>query len=262
MTPPASGAAEAEVPGLPADTARRAVDELAGISGLIAGITIRTADGGRGRADDFGLATGGAAWEVTERYEALAHDLDLSSASVCRQVHGTAYERAGFAPDRGVWIAGAADGFVGRAAGRLFVVTVADCVPVYVVDPDSRAFALLHAGWRGAAAGILGRAVRTLAEEYDARTHDLHVHLGPAICGPCYEVGPEVPAAFGVEVTGTSQFDVRAALADEARRLGVHEDRITLSTLCTRCPPGSLLHSHRGGGPRAGRMAGYLGWEP
>jgi hypothetical protein len=241
--------------------ARLAIRELADVPGLTTGITIRTADGGRGTRDDFGLATGGTAWEVTERYEELAADVGLASASVCRQVHGTVLARAGFAPDQGVWIAGAADGFVGRAEGRLFAVTVADCVPVYVVDPDSRAFALLHAGWRGAAAGILTHAVRTLGQRCDVRLDDLLVHLGAAICGPCYQVGPEVPAAFGRAVAGKSRFDVRAALAEEAESLGVPADQITISSLCTRCPPGHLLHSHRGGGERAGRMAAYLGWE-
>lgn len=258
MIPPSSSAV---ADGSPPGTPRLAIEELAGVPGLSAGITTRSAGGGRGLGDDFGLATGGSAWEVTERYARLAADLGLASASVCRQVHGTELVQAGFAPDEGVWIAGAADGFVGRAAGRLFAVTVADCIPVYVVDLDTRAFALLHAGWRGAGAGILAHAIRILGERYGTHAADLRVHLGPAICGGCYEVGPEVPAAFGLETTAKSRFDLRGALAEDARRLGVPADHLTVSKLCTRCSPGELFHSHRGGGERAGRMAAYAGWE-
>src|SRR5690606_18360795 len=92
----------------------------------------------------------------------------------------------------------AIDGHATRAPGLLLAVSVADCVPVSLVDPERRAVALLHAGWRGAAAGILERGLEVLAERLLARPEDLHVHLGPAICGGCYEVGPEVHRALGL----------------------------------------------------------------
>lgn len=238
------------------------VEAFADLPDLGAGITVRAAEGvgGRGGADDFGLSTGGTLWQVAERYDALAAGLGFGSASVCRQVHGTEIVEAGLAPPQGLWIPGAADGFAGAAPpGRLLGVTVADCVPIYLVHPRSRAIALLHAGWRGAAAGILGRAIELLRKRHGAPAAELRLHLGPAICGDCYEVGPEVPRAFGREGEGKVTLDVGAELLREARTVGVSPARTSRSPLCTRCD-GDWLHSHRGGGPRAGRMAAWLGW--
>lgn len=235
---------------------------LEDVPGLVAGITLRGSD--RGGPDDFGLATGGSSWKVAERYAGLAAGLGFPSAAVGRQVHGATIVPAEQAPAAGLWIAGEADGFVGVAAGRLFVVTVADCVPVYLVDPESRAFALLHAGWRGAAAGILGIALDRLSREHGRPPGAFRMHLGPAICGDCYEVGPEVPRAFGREPAadpgGRSTFDLRAELTQRALSRGVESSRITVSALCTRCDQ-DRLHSHRGAADRGGRMAAYLGWN-
>ncbi len=235
---------------------------LADVPGLAVGITARAPDEERGGPADFGLSTGGSAWAVAARYEALAAGLGFRAASVCRQVHGTRLVAAGDAPSDGLWIPGEADGFVGcggEGPARLYAVTVADCAPVYLVDPDTRAFALLHAGWRGAAAGILGRALERIHDTHGRPASAFRVHIGPAICGDCYEVGPEVPRAFGRSVDGTTTIDIGAELAKQARALGVAPGKISRSGLCSRCD-GRQLYSHRGGGERAGRMAAWLGW--
>jgi len=257
-------AAKADTPdsaaGLP--ILRAAALETA-VPGLVAGITARLPGGGRGQADDFGLSTGGSSWSVAERYEALARGLGLGSASVCRQVHGTGLVAVEDAPPAGVWIPGEADGFFGATPRRLFAVTVADCVPVYLVEPETRAFALLHAGWRGAAAGILERTLEALRTAHGLPASAFRLHLGPAICGDCYEVGPEVPRAFGRAVEGDEErttLDVGGELIARALEAGVGRE-ISRSRLCTRCDD-DRLHSHRGAGARAGRMAAYVGWIP
>ena len=88
----------------------------------------------------------------------------------------------------------------------------------------------------------------------------VRVHLGPAICGACYEVGPEVLGAFGKAQKGRGQLDLRGWLRGQAIDCGVREDRITVSTWCTRCGA-EWLHSHRGSAGTAGRMAAFLGWR-
>ena len=76
--------------------------------------------------------------------------------------------------------------------GVLLTVTIADCVPVFIADPVRRAVGLFHAGWRGTAAGVFESGMATLGEAFGSTPGDITVHLGPAICGECYEVGPEV----------------------------------------------------------------------
>lgn len=169
---------------------------------------------------------------------------------------------------------GRADGLLRRAGSsgpRLLTVSVADCVPVYLAWPGG--YALLHAGWRGVAAGILEAAF----ERIGAPPRTVRAHLGPAIGGCCYEVGPEVEAALfgGVEGRENARAagalverggprraaDLRRALRLRAEALGAAPGGVTLSTLCTACDP--RLHSfRRAGGAGARRlMLAFLG-EP
>ncbi len=155
---------------------------------------------------------------------------------------------------------GAADGHATADPGVLLAVTVADCVPVYLLDADARAVALLHAGWRGTAAGILPRGIALLGRRWGADPGRLLVHLGPAICGACYEVGPEVFRALGEEVPpDAAPVDVRGVLARQANAAGVPPESITVSELCTLCGDGNLF-SHRGG--RSERQVAVLGIRP
>jgi copper oxidase (laccase) domain-containing protein len=116
---------------------------------------------------------------------------------------------------------------------------------------------MVHAGWRGAAAGILERTVTVMGERFGTAPDALALHLGPSICGTCYEVGPEVHEALGEPVpTEPTPVDLPANLARRARSLGIPEAEITRSTCCTLCGPADLF-SHRGGD--AGRQIGFLG---
>jgi copper oxidase (laccase) domain-containing protein len=108
----------------------------------------------------------------------------------------------------------------------------------------SGATALVHAGWRGTAAKILHAAV-DLFEAHGLSSRDLRLHLGPAICGACYEVGPDVYGQLtGRAVAVPTTVDLRAILADQARGAGVRI--ITVSRWCTRCD-NAVFYSHRAG---------------
>jgi len=228
--------------------------------GVVAGVTAVVAGHGAGSESDFGLTTGGAASAVTERYEELSRGLGLTSAAVARQVHGCVVAHLDCAPERGVHVQGEADGITTSGAGVLLVVTVADCVPVYLSGPGARALGLVHAGWRGTAAGAFEGAVRAMERRHGVVAEDLSVHLGPAICGPCYEVGPEVFRALGMVERGAGCLDLRDVLTDRALAAGVRPERLSRSPHCTRCGSAPLpLFSHRGQGSRAGRMAAFLG---
>ena len=157
-------------------------------------------------------------------------------------------------------VEGAADGHATADAGVLLAVTVADCVPIYLLDAGARAVALLHGGWRGIAAGILPLGMSLLGTKWGTDPGRLLVHLGPAICGACYEVGPEVFSALGVKVPSrAARVDVRGVLVQQARAAGVPPESITVSGLCTLCGDGNLF-SHRGG--RSERQVAFLGIRP
>jgi YfiH family protein len=238
----------------------------AAFPGLVAGITASSPrpdpdSGGthRGGPTDFGLSTGGAA--VEERYVALGRALDLPAVAVGRQVHGTRIAVLEGVAAPGLQVERETDGLVSPGPGRLLCATVADCVPVYLVAPATRSAALVHAGWRGAASGVVPAGVEALLGATGGGPGDLHAHLGPAICGDCYEVGGDVLGRFGRPSEERGRLDLRERIAEDLVGMGVPASRVTVSRWCTRCDA-ALLHSHRAGGPAAGRMAAFLGWRP
>lgn len=220
--------------------------------GLRAGVTAGS------RAGDLGMAVGRPPAEWAERLQSAAGALGGRGIAVPRQVHGRRVVEISGRP-RGVLVPGEADGLCTDEPGSFLAVTVADCVPVFVLDPEGGALALLHAGWRGTAAGVLEAGLSALEERYGSRRGALRLHLGPAICGSCYEVGAEVLRALGRDARGKVMLDLRAELEERARRAGVSAESVSRSAACTRCGADHFF-SHRGTGT-AKRMAAFLGWR-
>src|SRR5262249_49383159 len=88
-------------------------------------------------------------------------------------------------------VLGQGDALIDDTPGAVIAVKTADCVPVLLVDPERRAVAAIHAGWRGTAARIVESVAKAMSPV------DLHAAIGPSIGKCCYEVGPEVSAEFG-----------------------------------------------------------------
>ena len=213
---------------------------------------------------DYGVA-GVSPARVRERYAALADELGFGRVSVPSQIHGTRIREVPPGPSHAVGAsvapsvehAGPIDGQLTGVRGCLLAATAADCVPVSLWHPASGRIGLVHAGWRGTAAGILARALGDLREGADGADPDVRVHLGPAICGRCYEVDTPVLRAFGLP-GGRARLDLRGLLAAQALANGVRRKAISSSRHCTACGP-ARLHSHRASGGGPGRMAAFLG---
>lgn len=210
----------------------------------------------------FGLAAGittrGPSGAPADPWERLRTAVGPGFATVAfsHQVHGHRVYRHDGPGERLVALEGY-DGHITASAGVLLAVNVADCVPVYLSTRDGRAVGLLHAGWRGTAAGILERGVEYLSGVAGAPSGDIVMHCGISICGACYEVGPEVmTAVVGRGAGGPERLDLRAELARRARVLGVGE--VTVSPWCS-AHHGARFYSHRASGGRAGRMLAFLG---
>lgn len=225
---------------------------------LFAGIT-GTAPLGTRRSTrlDMALTRDPGSHLIIDRWGNVLGAAGFVGAVLARQVHESRIA-VHLDPVQGIHIeTDPADGHLTRQPGVLLAVTVADCVPVYLVDPDHHAIALLHAGWRGVAAGILAQGVELLRTQVAAVPGRLHLHLGPAICGRCYEVGPEVFAALGESVpVSPTPVDVRAVLVRQAAALGLTSENISVSEQCTLCGEGEFF-SHRRGDPE--RQVALLG---
>lgn len=222
-----------------------------------------TTRGAAAEPSDFALF-GSVADEPSarRRWAALASRVGVASAVHARQVHESVVRLHAAAPSAAATIpllAEPCDGHATVESDLVLAVTVADCVPVFMVAPSRRAIAVLHAGWRGAAAGVLEAGLASLAA-LGAEPRDVLLHLGPSICGRCYEVGPEVFTALGLPAPERPRpLDLRAVLAHRAVVAGISSEVISMSTHCTLCT-NSGLFSHRGGD--AQRQVGFLAVRP
>ncbi|CAN5263425.1 hypothetical protein BH23GEM2_BH23GEM2_22050 [soil metagenome] len=204
-------------------------------------------------AGTFGMSGGDPVAEVMQRWAGLQREIAGEGQRLVlgRQVHGTrVVEHAG--GWNGFLLGSEADGHVAAERGTGLAVTVADCVPVFIAH-HSGLVGLLHSGWRGTAARILDVAIAAFSR-VGKPPEELRVHLGPSICGRCYEVSADVRQQLtGMPANRAGHVDLRLLIAEHARAAGVRE--LTVSEFCTRCD-NDRFFSHRAGD--TGRQAAVI----
>jgi len=201
------------------------------------------------RAEGNLSSTQGDSSESGERArEALRARTGARRLARARQVHGS---------DVHVWTAESpredegelvGDGHVTAVPSLGLTVLTADCMPVAL--GSAGAVAMLHAGWRGLAGGVLEHGVEALEDAGGAGA--IVAILGPCAGACCYEVGPEVHEAFGLHPGAARNLDLRAIARERLVGAGVSE--IVDVRACTICD--ERFFSHRREGTRAGRQGG------
>lgn len=125
------------------------------------------------------------------------------------------------------------DGLITGHPNLALGITVADCAPVWIIDPKCKAVALVHSGKRGTDAGIVPKAIQMLQTKFESRVQDLIVTIGPCIRPPCYEV------------------DFARTIREQAAHAGVREIRD--EKICTACHP-EEYYSYRREKGKTGHM--------
>jgi YfiH family protein len=201
-------------------------------------IAFTTRSGGVSEGPYASLNLGARSDDLTERVEENRRRACAEVGAVAerltfnRQVHSSAVHQAK-AGERGV----EGDGLWTGEPGVPLLVLAADCVPIALVTTrGERRLAVLHAGWRGLAAGVVEEGVRALGPG------PLAAAIGPAIGSCCYEVGLEVSDHFDSDLTSAGKLDLGAAAERRLRAAGVSV--VERLDLCTACHP-ELLFSHR-----------------
>jgi YfiH family protein len=198
---------------------------------------------------NMALHTGGDPEEIIGNRQLFLADLGLSLDQLVAavQVHGTRVAMV----DSSMVGSGArtistaipaTDALITAEAGPVLAIFTADCLPIFLYDPATPAVGIVHAGWRGTLAGVAVRAVETMARRFRTRPEELWVTSGPAICGRCFKVSPEVAVEFAAiqpeSVSGNEpQFQVDLAEFNFflLERAGVQRRRMIRSELCTVC---------------------------
>lgn len=161
------------------------------------------------------------------------------------------------------------DALITREEDVPIVILVADCAPVLLVDPTKRVCAVVHAGWRGALAGIAGKALKVMEREWECEPSEVLAAIGPCLSLENLEVGEEVAAQVEpVEPSAVVRrgewnkphLDLRRLIVNDLWREGVAPKNIEVSPLCPK-ERSDLFFSHRGQNGRTGRFGLVAWWE-
>ena len=182
--------------------------------------------------------------------------------------------------------------------GLLLSIRIADCLPVLLVDPQRRVVAAVHAGWRGALARVIEKAVGDMRWAFGSDPQELIAALGPSIRACCYQVGEEVvqsfrgsfahagrffrplpkrphaatdrysilflssyPPGHAPEHIPAARLDLIAVAQDQLSSAGVKPAHVHVADFCTACRS-DLFFSHRKEGADTGRQAAVIGIRP
>ncbi len=158
------------------------------------------------------------------------------------------------------------DGLITNTPGAALVVFTADCTPILLHDPVTGAVGAVHAGWRGTAAGIAGKAVQAMAAAFGCDPKDIRAAIGPNIGACCFQTDSDVPQAmrdrFGeaaqssIRQAGNKYYvNLKALNALSLQQAGVTE--IDISADCTLCQP-QRYFSHRHLGAHRGSQGAII----
>ena len=136
------------------------------------------------------------------------------------------------------------DALISDAKSVLLGVKTADCVPILVGDTKTKAFAAIHAGWRGTVQSIARKAIKKMHENYGTSTKDLICAIGPAATCKNYEIGKDVIEAFRENFSNSEHLftptkenhaliDLHTANKEQLLSLGILPENIFIAPLCT-----------------------------
>ena len=212
---------------------------------------------------NFGSHTGDSAERIATNIGLVCRDLGIEPESLALgdQVHSTDIlhiTSGGTYP--GV------DGFITDTPGVYPCILTADCFPVLIFDPVKRAVAAVHAGWKGTAGNIAGKAVTLLNKTFGSLPANCIAFVGTGISAMAYEVGPEVAAVFKPQYltalsNGNHTLDLALANTRQLSDAGLDETRIGRSPFCTVLDNRHFF-SYRKEQGVTGRMISLIGLRP
>lgn len=194
-------------------------------------------------------ATAGAASDLKNGRGARARLISV------KQVHGTDVLILDRPVCEGQSFDGAWDALMTNQPGIMVAVRTADCVPVLLHDPVRRIVAAVHAGWRGAVAGIVPNTIAAMNARFGGEAAALRMAIGPSVGACCYEVDepvlsklrhafPDWQLVIEEQSLRKARLNLRELIRRQALVSGLAEHNIAAANACTMCHP-NLFFSYR-----------------
>lgn len=214
--------------------------------------------------EGFGAVAGTESWTDGSPASTGLVGTDPITVISVKQVHGTDVLVLDRPIERGEVFPGGWDALVTDRPRVLLTVRTADCVPVLMHDPARRVVAAVHAGWRGAVAGIIPRTLSILRRMFGSDIRSMQIGIGPSVGPCCYEVdGPVLdrlrenfedwPSVVRGVRRDAARLDLRELVRRQAEREGVKREQVQTVRVCTVCHP-NLFYSYRREGAVNGTM--------
>jgi YfiH family protein len=243
-----------------------------GQTNLVAGFTTR--NGGSSRPPfnslNLGYNSGDQLSQVDANRAAVARAFDLEPHLLLTvsQVHGSeilVVDQPN--PDVSHFQRVESDAIITNQRNILIGILVADCFPIILYDQKRHVSGVVHLGWRGMAAGLLGRTVKAMQEIFSCQPQDLCAAIGPGIAAHSYEVDRPVRDAFrqgtdqwgriATEVSlGHWQLDLQQSAMLQLDEAGLAQMAVDLVKECTCCHKETFFSYRRDQG-RTGRQMGF-----
>ena len=245
---------------------------------VVCGFSTRLGGVSRGCCESMNLSftRGDDPEAVMENYRRIGHALGISPEQiVCSDQTHTVNVRKVGRDDCGNGITKPkpyrdVDGLITDEVQVALATFYADCVPLYLVDPEKKAIGLAHSGWRGTVGKIGKATVEAMRREYGCRPEAIRTVIGPSICQECYEVSEDVAEAFKKAYDpglwdrlmtrredGKYQLNLWEACRENFLEAGILPEHISMPEICTCCNPG-FLFSHRASKGKRGNLAAFL----
>lgn len=243
-----------------------------GQNSLVAGFTTR--NGGSSRPPfnslNLGFNSGDQVSQVEANRAAVARAFDLEPHLLLtvNQVHGSeilVIDQSN--PEVSHFQRVASDAIITNQRNILIGILVADCFPVILYDPSKHVVGVVHLGWRGTAAGLLGRTIKAMQEVFGCLSSDLRAAIGPGIAAHRYEVDRPVRDAFrqgvgqwqriSTEVSlGHWQLDLQKSALLQLDESGLSRSSVDVVAECTCCHKETFFSYRRDEG-KTGRQMGF-----
>lgn len=200
---------------------------------------------------------------VLENQQRFLTQLGVSNErlAIAKQVHG---DRVLFADKPGEYER--CDALFTTSTNLFLRISIADCLPIFLFDPESEAIAAIHAGWRGCEQNIVEKTVQKMKDDCSTDPLSLRAFIGPSARSCCYEIGEDVARRFDSRFLvrnrrGRFHLNMIDHTLCSLSNAGVNKSFVEVDPRCTICTP-QLFHSYRRDGGKAGRMAGIIGLRP
>lgn len=208
-------------------------------------------------------------WNQEKIFKDLGNVLEISQDKIYRgkQVHGTDVlvikdqdYRKVFKEEK--------DGFVTNIKGIALSTYHADCVPIYFYDTKKNVIGLAHGGWKGTLNNISRSIIEKMVKEFGSKVEDIMVAIGPSIGICCYEIGEDVEKLFVekypkvediiIKKDGKMYLDLWKVNRVNLINLGVREENIYNSHICTSCRTDRLYSYRKEKGTKNRMVAGIM----